>query len=205
MNRTHPQNFDTASLGSTKSLFTTKRGNLCIPCTRRCICISAIGFVILAIIAAAIILIVTVGIPPYTAVNRLCVTTSNQTGFLCDNRETCIPASQVCDTRRNCINGEDEQDTLCSDLPNSLPDYLIFHCSNPRFWIYADKRCNGINDCGDCSDEVGIWASCPPCGSQWWSCTMVVFHIYCTCIPRSLCRDGIQHCFDWSDEYICTK
>ncbi|KAL7985056.1 hypothetical protein Chor_003626 [Crotalus horridus] len=91
------------------------------------------------------------------------------------------------------------------DLPNSLPGYLIFYCKNRRLWIYADKRCNGFNDCGDCSDEMGSQANCPPCGSQFWSCTLVVFYEYCTCIPRSLCRDGIQHCFDWSDEYLCTR
>lgn len=44
---------------------------------------------------------------------------------------------------------------LVGDLPNSLPGYLIFYCGNPRFWIYADKRCDKMNDCGDCSDETG--------------------------------------------------
>nr|XP_020655279.1 low-density lipoprotein receptor class A domain-containing protein 1 [Pogona vitticeps] len=205
MNRIQPQNFDAASLGLGNSVFSSKKGPLCVPCTRQCVCVSAIALIILGIIAAVIAIIVTVGIPPPTPVNRLCVTTSNQTGFLCDNRETCISASQVCDTRRNCANGEDEQETLCRDLPNNLPEYLIFHCSNPRLWISADKRCNGFNDCGDCSDETGTWASCPPCGPQWWRCTMVVLYSYCACIPRSFCRDGIQHCFDWSDEYICTK
>ncbi|XP_060089304.1 low-density lipoprotein receptor class A domain-containing protein 1 isoform X2 [Heteronotia binoei] len=128
---------------------------MCIPCTRRCICISAVALLIVGIITVIIVLIATIGIPPSTPVNRLCVTTINQTGFLCDDREACIPASQVCDHRRNCANGEDEQESLCSDLPNSLPGHLIFYCGNPRFWIYADKRCDRMNDCGDCSDETG--------------------------------------------------
>ncbi|KAJ6662552.1 hypothetical protein lerEdw1_011689 [Lerista edwardsae] len=129
------------------------------PCTRRCICVTTIALFIVGIIVAIIALVVTVGIPPHTPVNRLCLTTSNQTGFLCDDRETCIPVSQVCDTRRNCVNGEDEQKTLCSNVPSSLPGYMIFYCGNRRFWIYADKRCNGFNDCGDCSDEIGACKS----------------------------------------------
>lgn len=45
--------------------------------------------------------------------------------------------------------------SLAGDLPHSLPGYLVFHCSNPTSWVYADQRCNGLNDCGDCSDEMG--------------------------------------------------
>lgn len=44
---------------------------------------------------------------------------------------------------------------LAGDLPRSLPAYLVFHCGNPEHWVYADQRCNGMNDCGDCSDEMG--------------------------------------------------
>lgn len=44
---------------------------------------------------------------------------------------------------------------LAGDLPRSLPAYLVFHCGNPEYWVYADQRCNGMNDCGDCSDEMG--------------------------------------------------
>ncbi|XP_064415788.1 low-density lipoprotein receptor class A domain-containing protein 1 [Latimeria chalumnae] len=138
------------------------------------------------------------------ALNRYCVTSNNQSGFLCDNRETCIQSSEVCNGIKNCFNGEDEEAKLCSDLPNSLPGYLIFRCGDPQYWIYIDKKCNYYNDCGDCSDESEIVAGCPPCGPGWWSCIPVFFQ-YCNCIPRYLCRDGIQHCTDWSDEYRCTK
>ncbi|NWU14774.1 LRAD1 protein, partial [Cephalopterus ornatus] len=156
----------------------------------------------LLIVVAAVGLGVALGLLPRAPVNRFCTDTSNQTGFLCDDRVTCIPASWVCDGVSNCRNGEDEQEKLCGDLPHSLPGYLVFLCSNPRSWIYADQRCNGMNDCGDCSDESGSLASCPPCGWDWWSCIPVHYE-YCSCIPRRLCRDGIQHCLGWSDEYIC--
>lgn len=51
---------------------------------------------------------------------------------------------------------------LAGDLPHSLPGYLVFHCSNPAYWVYADQRCNRMNDCGDCSDEMGS------CKSLFW-------------------------------------
>uniref|UniRef100_A0A8C4WKM0 Low density lipoprotein receptor class A domain containing 1 n=1 Tax=Gopherus evgoodei TaxID=1825980 RepID=A0A8C4WKM0_9SAUR len=92
---------------------------------------------------------------------------------------------------------------LVDDLPSNLPGYLIFRCSNAVYWIYADQKCNGANDCGDCSDEKGT-CNCPPCGIQWWRCTPVFFE-YCTCIPRAFCQDKIQHCSDWSDEYACNR
>lgn len=62
---------------------------------------------------------------------------------------------------------------------------------------------------GQCSRSISVprfpslpVAACPPCGSEWWSCSPVLYE-YCSCVPRRLCRDGVQHCLSWSDEYIC--
>ncbi|XP_033870503.1 low-density lipoprotein receptor class A domain-containing protein 1-like [Acipenser ruthenus] len=210
-NQTHPQrsrSFDAASLGSTVSMLSGREKDCCEDCgsckccSRRCVCISVFVLLGLAIMAAAVALAIIFGIPQRTPVNRYC-TSNNMTGYLCDDRVTCIPASSVCNGISNCANGEDENSEICTDLPKNLPTYLIFKCGNPQFWIYIDEKCNDINNCGDCSDEVGILANCPSCGANWWPCTSV-FYEYCKCIPRSLCRDGVQHCTDWSDEYKCT-
>eukprot|EP00075_Anas_platyrhynchos_P030080 XP_027319333.1 low-density lipoprotein receptor class A domain-containing protein 1 isoform X5 [Anas platyrhynchos] len=129
-------------------------------CPPRCVCVTSL--LLLAATVAIVGLAVALGLPPRSPANRLCAASNNRTGFLCDDRVTCIPASQVCDRTSNCRDGEDEQEELCGDLPRSLPPYLVFRCGNPAHWVYADKRCNGINDCGDCSDEIGS------CKSAFW-------------------------------------
>ncbi|XP_035188993.1 low-density lipoprotein receptor class A domain-containing protein 1 [Oxyura jamaicensis] len=206
MNKTHPQrNSDVAPFDPVKS-FSEERGccrprgaHLC--CPPRCVCVTTL--LLLAATVAIVGLAVALGLSSRSPANRLCAASNNRTGFLCDDRVTCIPASQVCDRTTNCRDGEDEQEKLCGDLPRSLPAFLVFRCGNPAHWVYADKRCDGMNDCGDCSDETGSLAACPPCGSAWWSCSPVLYE-YCACVPRSLCRDSVQHCVSWSDEYLCT-
>lgn len=40
------------------------------------------------------------------------------------------------------------------DVPQSLPTFLVVRCGNPSSWIYSDQKCDGTNNCGDCSDEL---------------------------------------------------
>ncbi|XP_078144008.1 low-density lipoprotein receptor class A domain-containing protein 1-like [Centroberyx gerrardi] len=130
---------------------------------------------------------------------------ANGTGFLCDDRVTCLPPSDLCNGVLNCLSGADEDRHMCTDLPSHLPGYLVFECGNPQNWIFIDKKCDHINDCGDCSDEIGSYAGCrSSCSMGWWPCAPVDFQ-FCDCVPRSLCQDGRQHCHDWSDEYTCPK
>ncbi|XP_072505637.1 low-density lipoprotein receptor class A domain-containing protein 1 isoform X2 [Notamacropus eugenii] len=171
-------------------------------CTRRGFWISTWMLLLLVSLTLIIWLVSNFGLPPPSP-TRACATTSNKTGFLCDDRETCIPASLVCDHVRTCAHGEDEEEALCGNVPHSLPSFLVFHCSDSTSWVFEDQKCDGFNDCGDCSDE-GTLARCPPCGPQWWNCPST-FYQYCGCIPRHLCRDQVQHCTDWSDEYVCPR
>ncbi|XP_053325988.1 low-density lipoprotein receptor class A domain-containing protein 1 [Spea bombifrons] len=206
MNRTYPKgrNFDNNSFGSTETMLEKEEKDCCHGCTRKCVCITALVLFMLIIIAVAIALATVFALPARTPESRLCTTADNLTGYLCDDRITCLLPSQVCNSANDCGNGEDEAASLCSNLPDSLPGNLFFRCGNPSIWIYSNFKCNGINNCGDCSDESAALASCPSCGSGWWNCNPVLFQ-YCNCVPRSLCQNGAQDCSDWSDEYVCIK
>ncbi|XP_051553066.1 low-density lipoprotein receptor class A domain-containing protein 1-like isoform X3 [Myxocyprinus asiaticus] len=131
----------------------------CRCCTRRAACIS--GILLSCMIFSAVVLVLVFAIPEPPPINRDCRTPQNGSGFLCDDRVTCIPPSDLCNGAPNCPSGTDEDKLICN-------------------------------------------TSCPSCGAEWWACIPVLFQ-YCECIPQSLCRDGRQHCFDWSDEYICIK
>ncbi|XP_019812985.2 low-density lipoprotein receptor class A domain-containing protein 1 isoform X8 [Bos indicus] len=203
MNKIFPQGDANGSAAAGSKALPGGEAN-CSPCccSRRGACLSAFLMLLLTALAALIALVAILGPPPRTPGAQACVTQTNRTGFLCDDRSSCIPASSVCDGVRACAHGEDEEEALCRAVPQSLPGFLVAHCGDPASWIYSDQMCDGINNCGDCSDELSPVTTCPPCGPGWWRCPSTVFR-YCSCIPRSLCRDHVQHCFDWSDEYSC--
>ncbi|XP_072367422.1 low-density lipoprotein receptor class A domain-containing protein 1-like isoform X2 [Scyliorhinus torazame] len=215
-NKTFPENistpsFDVTPFGSTISMTSNKskkdywdcsqRGSPCC-CSRQCCWISVVVMLILGIIVAAVACAVVFGIRKTIPESRFCITANNHSGFLCDNSVICLQPSQVCHRIKDCLDVANKEPAMCSDLPHNLPSYLVFRCGDPSSWVYTDQVCNGFNNCGDCSDESGPLSDCPPCGPQYWNCESVVSQ-YCNCIPRQLCRDNIQHCVDWSDEYNC--
>ncbi|KAI5139521.1 Low-Density Lipoprotein Receptor Class A Domain-Containing Protein 1 [Manis pentadactyla] len=142
-----------AAAGS-KALAGGEAGCSPLCCSRRGACLSAFLLFLLATLAALITLVTILGLPPRIPGVQTCVTLMNRTGFLCHDRRSCIPASKVCDGVRTCALGEDEDETLCRDTPRSLPGFLVAHCGDPASWIYSDQRCDGTNNCGDCSDEL---------------------------------------------------
>ncbi|XP_049631430.1 low-density lipoprotein receptor class A domain-containing protein 1 [Suncus etruscus] len=180
----------------------TASRHLC--CSRAGAFLTASLLLLLATVGALLALVAILGLPPRTPAAQACVTLTNRTGFLCHDRSRCIPASSVCDGVQTCSHGEDEDEALCGNVPHSLPNFLVAPCGDPTSWIYTDQRCDGINNCGDCSDEQSPVTECLPCGPGWWPCPPT-FYKYCDCIPRSLCRDGRQHCTDWSDENSCLR
>ncbi|XP_078723869.1 low-density lipoprotein receptor class A domain-containing protein 1 [Lampetra fluviatilis] len=167
-------------------------------CTQRCVCLIFICLLVVAVVAVAVALGVVYGVPKISGVNRECQTTLNQSGFLCDDRITCISPSKVCNQRSDCTGGADESTQYCSDPANTLPSSIIFLCGDGKTWTYTDKLCDMHNDCGDCSDETA--SQCPVCGG--WRCATVFFQD-CDCIPTTRCNDSVQDCVNWSDELLC--
>ncbi|XP_040087024.1 low-density lipoprotein receptor class A domain-containing protein 1 isoform X4 [Oryx dammah] len=74
---------------------------------------------------------------------QACVTQMNRTGFLCNDRSSCIPASRVCDGIRTCARGEDEEEALClggsflevKELEPGLAGGMVLdECQEGHFW-----------------------------------------------------------------------
>uniref|UniRef100_A0AAR2KSS9 Fibronectin type-III domain-containing protein n=1 Tax=Pygocentrus nattereri TaxID=42514 RepID=A0AAR2KSS9_PYGNA len=124
--------------------------------------------------------------------------------FVCRNRAQCLFQSLVCDGTKHCADGSDEDAAYagCSTHPEfeKKCDAYNFQCAN-GVCVSLDWKCDGMDDCGDYSDE----ASCgnpteePGCSRY--------FQYACKngrCVPTWWKCDGENDCGDWSDETQCT-
>ncbi|NWU95282.1 LRP2 protein, partial [Upupa epops] len=102
----------------------------------------------------------------------------------CPGTHHCIPHWELCDRHWDCEDGWDEEG--CPQQP-CLPGQ--WQCRN-RVCIMAEWKCNGIDDCGDSSDE-DVCAPCPP------------GMVRCDegkCILESLMCNDEDDCLDGTDE-----
>ncbi|KFP00828.1 Low-density lipoprotein receptor-related protein 2, partial [Calypte anna] len=102
----------------------------------------------------------------------------------CPGTHHCIPHWELCDRHQDCEDGWDEEG--CPQQP-CLPGQ--WQCRN-RVCIVAEWKCNGIDDCGDSSDE-DVCAPCPP------------GMVRCDegkCILESLMCNDEDDCLDGTDE-----
>lgn len=99
------------------------------------------------------------------AVSSVCGTKKVQ----CPGTHHCIPHWELCDRHQDCEDGWDEEG--CPQQP-CLPGQ--WQCRN-RVCIMAEWKCNGIDDCGDSSDE-------DVCGKQeHWMVLSVVRPVWAMC------------------------
>ncbi|NXU52138.1 VLDLR protein, partial [Turnix velox] len=102
----------------------------------------------------------------------------------CPGTHHCIPHWEMCDRHQDCEDGWDEEG--CPQQP-CLPGQ--WQCRN-RVCIMTEWKCNGIDDCGDSSDE-DVCAPCPP------------GMVRCDegkCILESLMCNDEDDCLDGTDE-----
>ncbi|XP_056009495.1 basement membrane-specific heparan sulfate proteoglycan core protein-like isoform X3 [Ostrea edulis] len=127
-----------------------------------------------------------------------CAKTCTTDEFQCSDG-ACISQTYRCDGVPNdCPDNSDE--TLCDGAPQSCPEGLL-RCDNGD--CVNGKRCDGLPECRDGSDESNCETSTIPPTLTPEICTADQFR--CDdgmCIPDDLICDGTPDCDDRSDEFL---
>ncbi|CAG5115953.1 unnamed protein product, partial [Candidula unifasciata] len=142
--------------------------------------------------------------------------TDNQ--FDCGNGEECIYEVWRCDGEADCKNGTDE--IGCSLSTTSAPRKVTssplcpvfsYRCTNGYCVGWVDV-CNGINDCGDSSDEIDCEYPTSTTSPLPWNTTSRTHwcsynEFFCPvdyrCLPNVLRCNGHEDCLDGTDEDSC--
>lgn len=112
--------------------------------------------------------------------------------FKCGNN-VCIPLEEACNGAKNCIDGSDEDDKFCEHFHGKYkcPGFL---CKNDNCLESMTYFCDGVDDCGDNSDEDHCSASCELKDGKFLCADGE------ECIDVHKVCDGVADCSDKSDE-----
>ena len=108
--------------------------------------------------------------------------------------DRCVPHHWKCDGKKDCVDGSDE--------PASCPERVCqpgqLQCKNKNCTL-TTAICDGIDDCGDRTDEALCEHDCP---EHMFKC-----HNTGRCILGAWKCDGDKDCSDGSDEddNVCSK
>ncbi|CAL1547728.1 unnamed protein product, partial [Lymnaea stagnalis] len=136
----------------------------------------------------------------------------------------CIFKAWICDGDADCKNGADEKDCRLTTLhprttyaPTIECDFLNTRCRNNACISWFDK-CNGVDDCGDGSDEEGCEIDPTPttftpstpqtfepskCDSDQYQCNATKIYWIPRCIRKTWVCDGAKDCQFGDDEENC--
>ena len=131
--------------------------------------------------------------------------------FKCNQTNQCIPRQWVCDGEKDCTDGSDEEirnstggnSTQCPPKTSTrVCKHNEYQCLNLQC-IHSKFFCDGVDDCGDGSDEPEDDCKKQSNKSSPGNvCSPVEYR--CTnkhrCIPRSWICNGIQDCAGGDDE-----
>ncbi|XP_014239724.1 sortilin-related receptor-like isoform X1 [Cimex lectularius] len=135
--------------------------------------------------------------------------------FRCKITNHCIITDWVCDGVSDCGGNDTSDESNCTHTDHNNPTPPIINCLNNMFVCSNGKcvpngwKCDGINDCGDMSDELGCSASrkeiyTMPVTDKPHECSRSQF--LCEdgeCIQQSWVCDGRKDCRGGEDEANC--
>ncbi|KAG5684646.1 hypothetical protein PVAND_013864 [Polypedilum vanderplanki] len=114
------------------------------------------------------------------------------THFQCSDY-ACIPNEEVCNGARNCVNGEDENPKMCKEKKDKFK-CPGFECKNGKCLERVEFICDGLDDCGDGSDEFHCARDCQLSDKKF------LCKSGDECLNLSKVCDGKEDCHDKSDE-----
>eukprot|EP00729_Bicosta_minor_P006127 gene6127-34038_t len=161
--------------------------------------------------------------PPFAGDYRP-VSSCTRGEFACWNNrdyvsDGCISKRYLCDGDNDCGDDSDEHGCPGDGIPRDDCKRSEFACFDgghsegsyaERRWgdgcISKENVCNGINDCGDNSDESGCPSlRTPDCRGREFACANGFAIVSSGCIKRNWVCDGANDCGDNSDEAGCPE